>query len=134
MRVTIRSCARHGLAYSDMKLQELKDLIESKVFEAMKEAVCNHRKSAGAAVDSDTTCIDLLVTASGAVEAVVTHYGKIHKVSANVEAWCEDVLRGLSWDEAVKEVKADNAPTFEEEYARHGESLFRPELQWHRVR
>ena len=117
-----------------MKLQALKDLILDKVFEDMKETIINMGGAATASVSSEDTCIDLTLTVGGCAKATVTHYGNQKKASKNLEAWCEGILRELSWDEAKLEVDADNAPTFEEEYARHGESLFSPELQWHRIR
>ena len=106
VRATLRSCARHGLAYLDMRLQALKDLIKTKTFEAMKKAIASSKKSAGAGIGTDRYFIDLWVTERGYVEAVITHYSDIKKDSKNLEAWCEDVLRGLSWAKARKAADA----------------------------
>ena len=97
------------------------------------DAVCERDRSACGTVCTVDGYIDLFATKEGDVDAVVVHDGNRAKRSPNLEAYLEGIMREVSWGEIEKEVEADNAETFEQEYARLGESLFAPELRWHRL-
>lgn len=116
-----------------MKLLEIKEQVLTKTFEKMKDAIRDGKTCAGASVDTQKWSVDTWITEKGYVEAVVTHYADIKRESANVEAFFEAALKDLSWAEAESIVKAENAETPEQEYARRGEAMFARSMQWHRI-
>ena len=106
------------------------------MYEAIKDAIYDGSTYACATVDTNDGYIDLYVNNKGEVDAQCGHDAKTLKrrESRNVELFCESVLKDLdSWQEIEDDCKAESAPTPEEEYLRLGETMFAPEMRWHRI-
>lgn len=119
-----------------MNLKNLTIEVRDAMYEAMKAAIYNGERYACATVNTDDGYIDLYLSKSVEVDAVVSHDDLTlnRKASHNLEVFIENVLRDMdSWREVEDEVKGENAETPEQEYARCGEAMFARSMQWHRI-
>lgn len=111
-----------------MNLKNLTIEVRDAMYEAMKEAIYNGERYACATINTNDGYIDLYISKDGTVGVEVSHddLTKKRKTNYNLERFIENILRDMdSWREVEDEVKAENAETPEQEYARS--------MQWHRI-
>lgn len=119
-----------------MNLKNLTIEVRDAMYKAMKEAINKGERYACAAVNTNDGHIGLYLSKSGDVGSKVIHDNLSinRKVSYNLTIFLNNILRDMdSWSEVEDEVKAENAETPEQEYARRGEAMFARSMQWHRI-
>ena len=116
-----------------MKLELLKRQIEDNLFEDMKSAIIKEEDFASVTINTHAGIIEAEAKINGKVNVFISHNHGKERNDENLKALVEDAVSNADWEEARYLINEENTPTFEEEYAMYGESLFPLGLQWHRL-
>lgn len=116
-----------------MELKLLVKQIDDGIFEDMKSAIYEDRDYASVSINTFAGIIEAEVDTKGKVNVFISHNHGIQRSDTNLKKLVEKIVANVDWEEAKYCVDEDNAPTFEDEYAIHGERLFPVGLQWHRI-
>lgn len=116
-----------------MELKLLAKHIEDGIFEDMKSAIIKDKDFASVTLNTFAATIEAEIDTKGKVGVYVSHNHGKKRDDSNLKAFIESKVVNVDWEEAKYCVDEDNALTFEQEYAIHGERLFPLGLQWHRI-